>query len=106
MIDHTLRRFSLPFGALAWLASTVALMPRTSCPAHSRRKNFDQGGEGVGYHDNTPGNQGGAPYDADVDIFYSDNFFSHDQIVVKNFESGEWLAYRSTCRSGATTTSK
>jgi len=56
---------------------------------------FDAGGEGVGYHDNTPGNQGDAGFRTgeDVDIFASNDSGSGSWYIVKNFDAGEWLAY-------------
>src|SRR2546425_2459977 len=55
-------------------------------------EDFDNGGEGVAYHDNVPGNAGGIYRpDEDVDIIspYAGGF------VVNNFEDGEWLEYGS-----------
>ena len=65
-------------------------------PTRFEAEGFDQGGEGVGYHDTTPGNQGDAGYRTgeDVDLFRSeDQPVEYSITVVKNFESGEWLAY-------------
>ena len=65
-----------------------------SVPGTLEAEDFDQGGEGPAYHDNTPGNQGDAGYRTgeDVDIFVSNDAAGGGRIV-KNFESGEWLAY-------------
>jgi len=54
---------------------------------------FDQGGEGIGYHDNTAANTGGEfrPDEA-VDIRVSSSALDGTD-VVNNFETGEWLAY-------------
>ena len=56
---------------------------------------FDAGGEGVGYHDTTPGNQGdsGIREGEDVDIFVTNDAGSGSPYIVKNLEAGEWLAY-------------
>lgn len=59
-------------------------------PGRFEAENFDRGGEGVDYHDNTSGNQGGLYRTAeDVDIIspYANGY------VVNNFETGEWLKY-------------
>ena len=62
-------------------------------PGTFEAENFDLGGEGVAYHDNTIGNGGGEfrPTE-DVDIILSSDTPSGGY-VVNNFESGEWLAY-------------
>src|SRR5262249_20641214 len=51
-------------------APGLALVPGTF-----EAENFDQGGEGVAYHDSTPGNQGDAGFriGEDVDIFVSND---------------------------------
>ena len=52
---------------------------------------FDKGGEGVAYHDNTPGNQGGQYRLSEaVDIIPGPTAGTY---VVNNFENGEWLQY-------------
>src|SRR5438552_15002181 len=62
-------------------------------PGSFEAEYFDLGDEGVAYHDNTPGNQGGQ-YRITEDV---DNVVSYDALgggyVVNNFETGEWLAY-------------
>src|SRR4029077_1805110 len=61
-----------------------------SVPGQFEAENFDNGGEGVAYHDNTPGNQGGQyRLNESVDIIspYPGGY------VVNNFETGEWLKY-------------
>ncbi len=66
----------------------------TAIPGTIEADGFDEGGEGVGYHDNTPGNQGdaGSRTGEDVDLFVSNDAAGSPRIV-KNFEAGEWLAY-------------
>src|SRR2546428_679134 len=62
-------------------------------PGTFEAENFDLGGEGVAYHDNTPGNQGGQyRLNEDVDIILSSDTLGGGY-VVNNFETGEWLAY-------------
>src|SRR5438552_11206653 len=62
-------------------------------PASFEAENFDLGGEGVAYHDKTPGNQGGSyRLTEDVDIVVSSDALGGGY-VVNNFETGEWLAY-------------
>jgi len=51
--------------------------------------NFDNGGEGIAYHDATPGNTGGAYRDADVDLEAS----SEAGYDVGWIDAGEWLNY-------------
>ena len=64
-----------------------------SVPATFEAEDFAVGGEGVGYHDNTAGNQGGQyRLSEDVDIIVSADSLA-DGYVVNNFETGEWLAY-------------
>ena len=58
-------------------------------PAQWSAVGFDNGGEGVAYHDNVPGNAGGQLRpNEDVDIISSGGNY-----VVNNFETGEWLLY-------------
>src|SRR4051812_3608511 len=92
MIMQSLRRFGLLFLSLMWLAS--AAFAQQLVPGTFEAESFDQGGEGPGYHENTPGNQGDAGYRTgeDVDIFVSNDPAGGGRII-KNFESGEWLAY-------------
>src|SRR2546427_184775 len=62
-------------------------------PGSFEAENFDLGGEGVAYHDKTPGNQGGNyRLTEDVDIVMSYDALGGGY-VVNNFETGEWLAY-------------
>jgi hypothetical protein len=60
-----------------------------SLPTTFDAENFDNGGEGLAYHDNVAGNLGGQYRTSEsVDIIASDGGF-----VVNNFETGEWLVY-------------
>src|SRR5712691_8437649 len=62
-------------------------------PGTFEAENFDLGGEGVAYHDNTLGNQGGQYRTSeDVDIIVSQDP-AGGGYVVNNFETGEWLNY-------------
>src|SRR5207237_9055564 len=62
-------------------------------PGILEAENFDFGGEGIAYHDNTPGNQGGQyRLSEDVDIIVSTDS-AGGGYVVNNLETGEWLAY-------------
>jgi hypothetical protein len=62
-------------------------------PGTLEAENFDEGGEGAGYHDLTSGNSG-RQYrtQEDVDIVASADG-QGGGYVVNNFQSGEWLAY-------------
>jgi len=60
-------------------------------PGRVEAEDFDIGGEGVAYHDLTPGNAGGVyRTDVDVDIRASANAGGYE---VFNFDTGEWLQY-------------
>jgi hypothetical protein len=62
---------------------------RVALPGLVLAANFDNGGEGVAYHDTTPGNTGGAYRTTDVDIeLASDGGFDVGWIA-----AGEWLNY-------------
>jgi Polysaccharide lyase/Carbohydrate binding module (family 6)/Putative Ig domain len=64
-----------------------------SVPAVIEAENFDGGGEGVGYHDNTVANIGGLYRSAEgVDIIASPDAVPGN-FVINDFETGEWLAY-------------
>ena len=60
-----------------------------SLPGVIAPEKFDNGGEGVGYHDTTSGNSGGAVRQTDVDIEAS----SENGYDVGWTADGEWLAY-------------
>lgn len=62
-------------------------------PGTWEAEDFDLGGEGVAYHDNTPGNAG-TQYrpNEDVDIVASTDS-EGGAYVVNNFETGEWMVY-------------
>jgi hypothetical protein len=81
------------------ITSTVASSPYfgtpTAVPGEFQAEAFDRGGEGVAYHDNSPGNQGdsGLRTGEDVDVFVSNDAGSGSPYIVKNFEAGEWLDY-------------
>jgi PKD repeat protein len=68
-------------------------------PAIVEAEDFDNGGEGVAYHDTTPGNNGGAYRPGEgVDI----TNISGGGYAVSSLESGEWLNYTIT-NTGTTT---
>ena len=60
-------------------------------PAMIEAEDFDNGGEGIAYHDDTPGNSGGAYRDSDVDI--QDTSDVGGGYNLGWIASGEWLAY-------------
>ncbi len=75
-------------------AATPSSTPFTGTPypvpGQIEAENFDNGGEGVAYHDLTLGNQGGAyRTDIDVDIVAPPT----GGYVVNGFQTGEWLKY-------------
>lgn len=59
-------------------------------PGLIEAENYNNGGEGVAYHDTTPGNSGGAYRTDDVDIEMAS---SEGSYVVGWVRSGEWLKY-------------
>jgi hypothetical protein len=62
--------------------------------------NFDNGGEGVAYHDSTGGNSGGQYRDTDVDVEAS----SQGGYDVGWTAAGEWLNYTVNVTSGGSRT--
>jgi hypothetical protein len=67
-------------------------------PGLIEAEDFDSGGEGVAYHDLTPGNQGGQyRLDADVDMVSA----FPGVHVISDFQTGEWVTYTiNVTRSG------
>jgi hypothetical protein len=59
-------------------------------PGRIQAEDYRSGGEGVGYHDTTPGNQGGVYRDENVDIQEKS---TGDGYNVGWITAGEWLAY-------------
>lgn len=81
-------------GNLNWVRlSTLASTPFTgkaiSVPGTIRADNFDNGGEGLAYHDLTAGNSGGQYRNTDVDLEAS----TAGGYNVGWMDTGEWLAY-------------
>jgi subtilisin family serine protease len=68
-------------------------------PGIVQAENFNEGGEGVGYHDSTAGNIGGAYRQTDVDIVAAAD--TGGGYLVGYVTSGEWLAYRVTAAATA-----
>lgn len=60
-----------------------------SIPGGVQAEDFDTGGQGVGYYDHTPGNQGGVYRSTDVDIATT----SGGGYAVGWIGAGEWLRY-------------
>src|SRR5206468_3404135 len=80
-----------PFGGSAW-----------PIPGTIQAENFDNGGEGVAYHDNSAGNNGGAFRSTDVDIEATSD--SGGGFNVGWMTAGEWLNYTvSVAQSGSYT---
>jgi endonuclease/exonuclease/phosphatase family metal-dependent hydrolase len=69
-------------------------------PGTIQSEDFDEGGQGVGYRDNSAGNSGGAYRNTDVDIEATSNG-GH---AVGWIGAGEWLNYGVTVGSGGTYT--
>src|SRR5262249_46673183 len=70
-------------------ASTPFGAGPAAVPGAIAAADFDDGGEGVAYHDTTPGNTGGEYRTTDVDIAQS----SEGGYVVGWTDDGEWLNY-------------
>jgi hypothetical protein len=68
-----------PFGGSAWGVGEI------------EAENFDCGGEGVGYHDTTPGNQQGSTYRPNESVDVWD--IPAGGRTVRDFNTGEWMAY-------------
>ena len=60
-------------------------------PGVIEAENFNEGGEGVGYHDLTAGNSGGTYRQTDVDVQTTTD--TTGGFAVTSVEGGEWLAY-------------
>jgi hypothetical protein len=69
---------STPFAGTPW-----------PIPGAIQSEDFDEGGEGVAYHDSTPGNAGGRYRSTDVDVTAG----SDGGYIVGWVPSGEWLNY-------------
>ena len=61
-------------------------------------ENFDEGGQGIAYHDNTPGNSGDTYRNEGVDIELTDDRSGTYHIT--DFEPGEWLEYEINVSAG------
>jgi alpha-L-arabinofuranosidase len=72
-----------------------------SIPGTINAKDFDNGGEGVGYHDTTAGNYGGAYRNTDVDVQTSPGAGND---TVGWIDTGEWLSYSVQVAQGGTYT--
>src|SRR5262245_56268462 len=70
-------------------ATTPYLGSPVAIPGQINAANFDNGGDGVAYHDNSPGNSGGQYRSGDVDIEAS----SEGGYDVGWTSAGEWLNY-------------
>ena len=80
-VDHDLQRW-----AIAASDGNGILLP-----GRIEAEDYNDGGEGVGYHDSTPGNAGGAYRSDDVDIETSTDVGGG--FNVGWVENGEWLAF-------------
>ena len=68
-----------------------ARLPLRATGFRVEAEDYAQGGEGVGYHDLTPGNDGGAHRSDDVDVYMCANC-SNDHTVGYT-QTDEWLVY-------------
>jgi hypothetical protein len=67
-------------------------------PGRIEAENYDTGGEGVGYHDTTPGNTGGKYRNGDVDIEVTSDVGGGYNVGWTDV--GEWLAYTVSVSDG------
>jgi carbohydrate binding protein with CBM6 domain len=89
---------SMRFDAQSASASTPYSGTPAAVPGTIQAENFDRGGEGVGYHDTTSGNTGGAYRPTNVDIEPS----SSGGYNVGWAVAGEWLNYTVNVSAGGT----
>ena len=75
--------------SLSAASTTPYLGTPAAIPGQINAQNFDNGGEGVAYHDTTAGNSGGQFRSTDVDIEQS----SEGAYDVGWIAAGEWLNY-------------
>src|SRR3984893_14821807 len=73
-------------------ASSTPYVAAAPIPGRINAETFDNGGEGVAYHDTTSGNIGGQARSTDVDIETS----SEGGYDVGWIEAGEWVDYTVT----------
>jgi hypothetical protein len=69
-------------------------------PGRIEAENYDKGGEGIAYHDTTPGNSTGAYRTDDVDIRTTTD--GSAAYTIKSVRAGEWLAYSVSLAGGGT----
>ncbi|HEY3886294.1 MAG TPA: carbohydrate-binding protein, partial [Vicinamibacterales bacterium] len=81
-------------GSTPYTGTPIAL------PGRIEAENYDKGGEGVAYHDTTPGNAGGVYRSDGVDLQVAND--TGGGYKVKSAVAGEWLNY--TVSVGATGT--
>ena len=80
---------SMQFASASSQGSTPFGGTPVSLPGTVEAENFDNGGEGLAYHDATPGNSGGAYRQTDVDLEPA----ASGGYDVGWTSAGEWLAY-------------
>jgi len=86
-------------GPRAFAASTPCGGSPIQIPGSIPAANFDNGGEGVAYHDTTAGNSGNTYRTTDVDIAAS----SEGGYTVGWIAAGEWVNYTVTAGAGSYT---
>jgi len=97
-VKHVLRTATLALAAgISWPLAAQAQTPFSgtpiALPGTFEAEDFDNGGEGVAYHDNVAGNAGGQYRTTEsVDIIVTRDP-AGGGYSVNNFETGEWMAY-------------
>ena len=87
-------RYMLPAGTVAtfvWTAFSSTVPPRLTVPGQIEAEQFDDGPEGVAYHDLTSYNSGGQYRNTGVDIEATTDVGGGFNVGWMN--AGEWLAY-------------
>src|SRR5204863_9029828 len=101
LVSGVVKPFVRVCAALAATAFPVAVLAQSTpfsgspivVPATIEAENFDNGGEGIAYHDNRVGNAGGRYRTGEsIDIISSCDS-AGGGYVVSNFETGEWMKY-------------
>ena len=69
------------------------LFAPVAAPGRIEAEDFTCGGEGVAYHDSTPGNQGTSSYRFGEDVDMWNSAAASQTYYVGNTVGGEWLAY-------------
>ncbi|MGI9242788.1 MAG: glycoside hydrolase family 3 N-terminal domain-containing protein [Verrucomicrobiales bacterium] len=90
-----IRDFTIGIVVAALLPGRAGATP-SAVPAIIQAEAYEEGGDGIGYHDATPGNLGGAFRDDGVDIFRG----GAEGHYVGDTSPGEWLEFMISVETG------